>query len=121
MKATELRIGNLVLYNTKVAKVTGLNTCMIDIDEIFEPLLDDNFLPIPLTEEWLLKFGFQRYGTYMGNPEYNRGIHANTIRNYDDRYYFIDNCDSWMNDRPVKYVHELQNLYFALTGEELTV
>lgn len=109
MKATELRIGNYVQYQDKPVKVTGLNACMIDADEIFDPLIEDNFNPIPLTEEWLKKFGFefnQYWNAYhMGRFKLNKGWYL---------------CDV-VYDVAIKYVHQLQNLYFALTGEELTL
>ena len=67
--------------------------------------------PIPLTEEWLLKLGFKYF--------------------LDTKIYAIDNffiekepdnkiavMYDYLN-KSVEYVHQLQNLYFALTGEEL--
>lgn len=71
------------------------------------------FEPIPLTEEWLIKFGFdvnnrpnwidqlQEYSIVCGNTQYLKGSAKNIM--------------------PIKYVHQLQNLYFALTGEEITL
>lgn len=72
--------------------------------------------PIPLTEEWLFKFGF------ISNPyedRYEKGllhIECNKTRGV---------LEFWIERLPfsltIKYVHSLQNLYFALTGEELTI
>ena len=68
--------------------------------------------PIPLTEEWLERFGFE-YSDLNGDSglwkippfqiygKYNQFIYE----------YALD----------VNYVHQLQNLYFSLTGEELTI
>ena len=63
--------------------------------------------PIPLTEEWLIKFGFIKvWNNYRLKP----------------LGYLIDNRLITVGSnylRHIKYVHQLQNLYFALTGEEL--
>lgn len=66
--------------------------------------------PIPLTEEWLVKFGYTGYGT-LG--EMNFFISENGT--YRVRWF------GNIVHLSLKYVHQLQNLYFALTGEELTV
>lgn len=69
--------------------------------------------PIPLTEEWLFKFGFEK-----GNLEYF--IHENVRINFDLQFEFkgVNNLNFGTN---LEYVHQLQNLYFALTGKELEV
>jgi hypothetical protein len=78
--------------------------------------IDIEFEPIPLTEEWLIKFGFKlnKLGNLCKSSNYQkRWI---TFKKYQDRWYLYlthnPKCD---------YVHQLQNLYFALTGEELTL
>ena len=63
MKANELRIGNLVNYHDKVIDVKGIvrNTIYFgDKEECWDSNIGDYvaFTPIPLTEEWLLKFGY---------------------------------------------------------------
>jgi len=69
-----------------------------------------NVQPIPLTEEWLLKFGFDDLGTYgYGRGNFHICLHENEF------YFSINNRKVF-----IKHVHQLQNLYFALTGEELT-
>lgn len=110
MEANELRIGNWVDYNDRVYQVdsgtfidNSINNCM----------------PIPLTEEWLIKFGFELF---------------------KDKTYTIERDDKWKTKFSIwhneenkcfciavqnflygfEYVHTLQNLYFALTGEELS-
>ena len=122
MEAKELRIGNLVYgVSDRIETVVGLgnNTIsaypgkLVDAQMFFT---EDDFTPIPLTEEWLVKFGFEPYEN-IGNR----------------RFYHIENfiVESSIPAAPVyytcgrelicfiEYVHQLQNLYFALTGEEL--
>ena len=75
--------------------------------------------PIPLTEEWLLKFGFEKSGgglylTYETfEMYYINGVLGLSARVSDPNEGYIDT--------KIKYVHQLQNLHFALTGEELTI
>jgi hypothetical protein len=65
--------------------------------------------PIPLTEEWLLRFGFEKkYKNYeMGDFMFFKGSCSRI--SYKLSLIGIN----------IKHVHQLQNLYFALTGEEL--
>ncbi len=119
MNANELRIGNLL--RDKVSK-TELEVIELSENNIITKVIDRSKFPlkdgwgieyIPLTEEWLLKFGFDKKGNkgklnviLSGNFGYKNG-----------KTYF----NSWviLESQP-KYVNQLQNLYFALTGEELT-
>lgn len=113
IKATELRIGNWVDQPNKgVTKVTSiLNDLQIRTETGY---VDKYCRAIPLTEEWLLKFGFDEI-VIEGYPVYqsNRGF---AIEYYKDESVFLI-LDFEVR---IKYVHQLQNLYFALYGEELT-
>lgn len=78
--------------------------------------------PIPLTEGWLLKFGFQNV-TETENANhplirtFSKGIFKIYIPEGKCRLFGMIGVDSaWLN---MRYVHQLQNLYFALTGTEL--
>ena len=61
-------------------------------------------------EEWLLKFGFVECYNYwtLGNFQLDK-IDEDVVFNYGN-----ENCGTLINS-----VHQLQNLYFALTNEEL--
>ena len=102
IEAKELRIGNIASW--------GLGSIILDIDNFNEEDLD-YCSPIPLTEEWLVKFGF--------DDNFHKGKFWVCL---DDDGYFYTNHN--LNDEgftEVLHVHQLQNLYFALTGEELTI
>lgn len=71
------------------------------------------FKPIPLTEEWLERFGFD----YLIIEDEYRFNWIIINRDEKDGVIWIENITGKVV--VIKYVHQLQNLYFALTGEEL--
>ena len=73
--------------------------------------------PIPLTEEWLVKFGFKIEGKTWGNTNYSKDFSGIWLQDRGELYKCtISNGNKHIE---IRYVHQLQNLYFALTGEEL--
>jgi len=108
MKATELRIGNLV--NNKEGNIVYVNPNHLIV---LAYGIENVFKPIPLTEEWLLKFEFEK------NQSPNKDIQVGLVN--DD---FANNVMSvvWRGFILVKiqYVHQLQNLFYSITKEELT-
>ena len=123
IKANELRIGNKLNFLGDV--VTFKNITEIREDGIFwiktfEPKIESknfHFKPIEITEEWLLKFGFKnkngqnRYELkHIGMVLLNDSV---CVTMYD-AYNEVDNSLVLLN-----YIHQLQNLYFALVGSEL--
>ena len=153
MKATELRIGNYIIYpkywKDKPIRVTGIS--VVDrrddhsgIYEEFLHLLENDFLtsenfdsyidykqgvinplnaqPIEITKEWLLKLGFE-HNDYYDNYKVKAGEYYNSV-GYNDEYcewyYNNDSSDAGCYYvTSIKYVHELQNLYFSLNKNEL--
>lgn len=125
MKANELRIGNWVLNILKnPCLVLGISYYgKIQTEKLDEDI--DTLSPIPLTEEWLLKFGFED----MEDEDVK--VFCKTFGKFDGEDYedaiciTKDNKGSWyfsLNRKVIiNTVHQLQNLYFALTGEELTI
>ena len=126
MKASELRIGNLVQHkDTKeITTIYALEHRYKRVYWINSSLYNNDSLePIPLTEEWLLKFGFVKedeqdelLDTFMYNKD---NITRVEFSNKHKLLYWHDNYTSIYHQK-LKHVHQLQNLYFALTGEELT-
>lgn len=119
MKASELRIGNYLNGRKGPVTVTEIreNNKVKIKENPSNFTFGDCLLPIPLTEEWLLNLGFKKVGT---NFELDFFVFW---------YSSYQNCFVWRfmninsNADPIslEYVHQLQNLYFALTGEELTL
>jgi hypothetical protein len=124
MTAQELRIGNLITFNGKEFKVIALaenDVCINGFGGIAE-----NFEPIPLTEDWFLKFGFlncKKNGSNYFSDSIDDPNNA-TIRFAhpdSDWIYSVGDDDHGIVFNKINYVHQLQNLYFALTGNELTL
>ena len=114
--ANELKIGNL-LYNDNVI-------VKIDARSIFD-IWDDkgikNYKPILLTEEWFRKLPDDEW-EFVGFG--NRLI----VQHNKFKSIKIEFCQNefafYFNDELInlkQYIHESQNLFFALTGEELTL
>lgn len=110
MKIEELRIGNLVNYNISNSlfqgKVTAITKNRLVVDKVTSKFM--NVYGIELSDELLLKFGFDKIGFQFIKD----GIELFPIRDLYYRGNFPIKSD-------IKFVHQLQNLYFALTGSEL--
>lgn len=128
MKASELRIGNYVWedyggdyvvtsIHNKSFETIGLTKPSFKTEGVY---LVDEIKPILLTEEWLFKFGFSASKTKMLVDVYRIGEYQ-----YMPKYEYFgftgDTDNKGLIKSDVKYVHQLQNLYFALTGEELRI
>lgn len=81
------------------------------------------YRPVELTEDWLERFGFV-YDNLLDGLTHNTWlcvddglVHVNF-----DAYRGLPSKLNWMEiPARLKFVHQLQNLYFALTGKELMV
>ena len=132
MEAKDLRIGNLVNYKI-VDKLDSrkewYEVSRIDIDDLRVLLakheMNKDYQPIQLTEEWLLKFGFAftfelRKKCYL-NLNYNTFFWFFKNGRVDARINGVEFSENHKNKNRLIYVHQLQNLCFALTGKELTL
>jgi len=129
MKAKNFRIGNIVDLWGSVAYI---QRC--DFSESEHGIAVDEAKPIKLTESWLRKLGFEgndmdmwivlptgnelelhidcvREGQFE-NACLTQGRQETGIPGKDYKFAYLNDC---------KNVHELQNLFFALTGTELEV
>jgi hypothetical protein len=135
MKAEDLRIGNWVYITDTSTQLFYKEEVQINIHNLMylcgeckEPIEFD-IEPIPLTEEWFLKFGFKSidksgndFITYT-DQEHNYYFQID-VRKNDGKYLILDNSfDDLRAFSMVDFttVHQLQNIYYALTGVELSV
>lgn len=149
IKANELRIGNLVIWNPKL--VSPNNTLPPIYVEVFsithdkisyvfpnvenrvEPFEDDiaqkgtqfkllkELEPIILTTEILQNCGFEEKSGLMSSTHYEKAdLQLRAAGEYFER---LSNTTSQVTalKAPVKYFHQLQNLFFAMTGDELEI
>lgn len=121
IKPEELRLGNIL------RRKSNGNICIVTSRMLVE--IEDNirndYEAVPLTEELLLKYGFLKksYNHYCG--DYNIFIIENEIcllQNENSFSWFIEDEINGCNvGVDLMYLHQLMNLYFALTGKELEV
>ena len=115
MKANDLRIGNYI-WNTHgyLQEISAQDIYDLSGYENGKPERCQYFTPIPITENWLKDFGFENINTL--NYQLNKFIVWTNIKTKElvFRSYY-------QPDVIIKHVHQLQNIYFALTGKELTI
>ena len=128
IQAKELRIGNLVHIVDPfdgLIEAEILAGAIYDISEMERLGKPMHYAPIELTEKWLFRFGFEK-----------------VCENLKHNFYHFENENCWVYllgadnpffefeintsgggrfnlHRSYKYVHQLQNLFYALTGQEL--
>lgn len=127
LKRQELRLGNLIEHGGEVYSISAYSDDMVSLDNEnttgFTAI--KNIKPIPLTEDWLGKFGFENGGYDLlfwekGNIEIC-GSYIDGNGGFAWNWYDSNLLDGKHNQIEVQYVHQLQNLVFALTGEELSI
>jgi hypothetical protein len=124
MKASELRIGNYVRSND--VNMASYFTVTASFLKQNENEMSWFIEEIPLTEEWLLKFDMELTDGFSSS----RKLYLNNYENDISKITYspkegllrLSNGDTkgTMLIPHIKYVHQLQNIYFALTGKELT-
>src|SRR6056297_385215 len=111
MKVTDFRIGNLV------EEPKGHTHKIERLDESSTRIRHG----IKLTEDWLIKFGFMKddNGIYWIDleVEYLELIPSLNKKHWLPRYVQIVGLESQVKLRRIKFVHQLQNLFFVITGK----
>ena len=113
MKASELRIGNLV-------KLEGISRPIkVSIIDTTETSTNTKYKPIPLTEEWLVKLGFEKVLSNYEEAETYDFFHGNIYLNMANNSIKFNGI--YILSFIPESVHTLQNLYWCLCGEELKI
>lgn len=122
--ANELRIGNLIYFPSTSER---FEQAIVSIGpEAVNGFDFEECDPIPITEEWLLKFGFTRHH----NDYFNRVILIKNVVDFDsgepqDEFEFLlypnllGSAETVRDSIKLKYIHHVQNIFFSLTGKEL--
>jgi hypothetical protein len=115
---TELRIGNWINAYHGNVQVTGIKDGVIYHTENLIGATHGGILnPIKLTEEWMVKLRFKVYNEGTGKNVYRM---YNLFDDMNCKIKFKNNKFSFrFKSNKIDYVHQLQNLYFSLTGKEL--
>lgn len=142
MKASELRIGNYVNDSVFAICITSISEKNIiegfTINEWDKIEIEDrrklymryefnleNLLPFSLTEEWLVKLGFKEFKDREGGLILMIGsilcLDWDAVTGMHLCVFKEDPGLTLLGLNNIEYVHQLQNLYFALTGEELEI
>ena len=113
IQAQDLRIGNWVSNGEVEFQLASKDIYHLDI---YVNRVIAN--PIPISPEWLERFGFQKIigCGWQLDIETNHYCLYSENGKYVDLFVYSDEVGE-----QCKYIHQLQNLYFALTGEEITV
>lgn len=135
MQTEELRIGNYILILKEIVKVERIIIGQSSGMAIINRKPYDMIVPIPLTEQWLIDFGF-----INGIMELTLEVEGQRLRkievhcfdftnltDYKEKIFCKLTYSSWnpktqtreLFERKFYYVHQFQNLCFALTGNEL--
>lgn len=131
---TDVRIGNVILYKGIPTRVL-----IFHLQEI--RAFSEDCEPVELNSEWLEKCGFEDIGSSFHDAdsgEYVEGAYSLKLFKldevisgnfYESSYIMYNpvkrciylNSEEYKSSREFKYLHQLQNLYYSLTGEELPV
>jgi len=113
MDAKELRLGNkFLLPNGDIGTITYHEIRLLVI-----ATEKPDYKPIILTEEWLLKMGFGQEGRYIFRKT-NSNLSSIITVGWTGHFFTLS---ADLPSVPIIHVHQIQNLYYALMGEELQV
>lgn len=135
MEPKEFRIGNLVYRIDRTKEIhlpieipmkvlnIGLfysEICHADLSphevEKWQEVKNFDLSPIRLTEEWLVKLVFKSSNLKTVKEGRYLVIDGAFLTVFDDGVHYMGRSFNH-----IKYVHQLQNLFFAITGKELTL
>jgi hypothetical protein len=121
MKLAELRVGNffeiLLSYEdvTRIRSITEIGKRQVHIDGKWLNL--DRLIPINITEDTLLHAGFTQFNWVKDSSVFECRFFKCTLDGNGVNLF----CENMNNLKPINYLHQLQNLHFDLTGEELKI
>lgn len=136
IELSELRIGDYLEYDGEIVHVTSLS---LDIDDEYNDTigfcklgsfnnehsdwnraLADKLNRLPISIELIEKLGFTFCEKRGLDVYYNKDNIGIIIQDGACDYAIIYDGE-WDNVKDFYYLHQLQNIHFCLTGEELTI
>jgi len=132
MKASELRIGNLLIFSNMIQpdRIIAVDRRFFSSASIEEGSGDFEitpyYQPIELTPEILEKAGFKKVSHEEFSDSFVLNVSTEGIIKWEDDGSILindrlDDSIGYATNCVCKYVHQLQNLIHALTGQELTI
>lgn len=138
IQANELRLDNLTQWGVNIVKLKSIHTESVFKDRVtvyveinerlkFHCLNIEELEPIPLTEEWLMKFGFDLVyeKRYIGIKYKIGDVETDFVLTHPNVLGVFEKCFIWEYSKnkykKLQYVHQLQNLFFDITDQELTI
>jgi len=129
-KKENLLPGNVVIYHSP----EGDKYCHLDAQDIYNistGYMDNDKVhsPVPVTPEVLLRCGFKKYKDANAGNVWKSFRYKHICIDYRTKtsrgiIVWYDNNDDYGITLPslnIKYLHQLQNLYYFMTGTELDV
>lgn len=123
-------VGNLLSADWDAGRIVSVleirETKVIVNDNDWSGLKYDELSPIPLTGEWLHKFGV-KWNNINGSEYYftTTGLYQLRLdpptKGEEDGWTPMTPDGDGSIGKEIFFVHQLQNLFYALTGEELTI
>lgn len=138
MKAEELRLGNWVKIDRGLGRIVSLKTKEYEVwstdsgypavvgiqGESYFDCTEEEIEGIPLTEDILVKCGFKSFTTQCYGALYSLNRHVKG-RQLEATSIFLNTGRISICGSPIwnkcKYLHQLQNLYYAIQGKELKI
>lgn len=126
MNPREFRIDNVVKFRDKIGKVCNITLLDDGHSEVYLYGVEGEIMsgalsevvPVVLTEEILKKCGFKKDEAHDCYVVWQSESNVD-IEYFDNQIHLVGQNSA--EPLPIKYLHQLQNLIFVLTGEELNV
>jgi len=120
MEANELRLNNYTSCNFGIVQISAIRDIECEVHNadfnVNTCVFTNKLEPIPLTEEILLK---------CGSTELIKGFHYHDRFNLKwmeaYKYWYVTDIVTGAYITKVEFVHEWQNTWFVLQGQELSV
>lgn len=112
MKSNELRVGNWVIgiEENDYYQCTSTTITMLERGE------GSHIRPIPITPTWMRQLRFEN----CINGWWSKNEMLNVKLTDEGTEIYLSGSDTNLANYPIDYVHQLQNIYYAIFGTELS-